>query len=466
MIGDVPGSRSASTPPRVRGVSVTSAALVLAAWLFLACGGDPVEPSETTDARSTMAAAEPTGGTGTPASEPPGPAPGGEPPRSDAQAAFEDAPSVERAMEHLRHLVEAVGIRPAGSEKEREAADYIAGALEDAGYDVQVEPFEFEAQIDESSVEVGLGNTLPAFTMQGSPNGEVRGISLFGGLGRPEDLAGTTLEGRVVIFDRGTVTFRDKVAAAIAGGAVGVVIVNDEPGPFRGSLGGLRPSIPVLAVAGEYRDDLEAAIGERFTLAANFRKHRKQSQNVVASLDGDECRGYLGAHYDSVPQGPGGNDNASGTAVILELARANPRPGLCVVAFGAEEVGLFGSQNYVQGHLAGTARFMLNVDMAARLDGPIIVGHDGLTEEILGALASAEVEHSLRAGAFPPFASSDHVSFSAVGVPAVTFNSGDDPEIHTAQDAMDRVDPRALEMFLHSVDVALDALLPVPVDAQ
>lgn len=368
-------------------------------------------------------------------------------------------PSAEEAMAHLRHLAEEIGVRAAGTEGEREAAEYIADVLRSAGYQAELDEFEFEARVDESAVEVG-SDTLRAFAFEGSPNAEARGVAVFAGLGRPEDLAGADLRGRVVIFDRGIVTFREKVTSALAGGAIGVVIVNDEDGPFRGSLGGIAPAVPVVAVSGERRADLHAALGERITVVADARVDRRTSQNVVASVDGAACQGYLGAHYDSVPQGAGANDNASGTAVILELARTNPRSGLCIVAFGAEEVGLFGSQNYVQEHLAGTARFMLNVDMAGRLDGPIIVGNNDLTARVLEAIEAAGVPPVLRAGSFPPFASSDHVSFSAVGVPAVTFNSGDDAEIHTPQDALDRIDPAAVAAFLASVDAALDALLP------
>jgi len=379
-------------------------------------------------------------------------------------AAANLAPDSDVAMVHLRYLVESVGPRPAGSQGEREAADYIADVLRDAGYETTVDEFEFETSVDESSVDVGDTN-LRAFAMQGSANAEVRGLAVFAGIGEPGDLAMAHLDGAVVVFDRGSVTFREKVTAAVAGGAVAVVIVNDEDGPFRGSLGGLSVSIPVVAVAGDGREALQEALGRRITVRAEERRDRRTSQNVVASVDGQACQGYLGAHYDSVPQGPGANDNASGTAVVLELARVNARPGLCVVAFGAEEVGLFGSQNYVREHLAGTARFMLNVDMAGRLDGPIIVGDSALTEAVLDAIREAQAPPVLRAGTFPPFASSDHVSFSAVGVPAVTFNSGDDVAIHTERDGLDRIDPAALEVFLRSVDAALDALLPVAAPA-
>ncbi|MEX2372362.1 MAG: M28 family metallopeptidase, partial [Dehalococcoidia bacterium] len=223
--------------------------------------------------------------------------------------------------------------------------------------------------------------------------------------------------------------------------------------------GGEETSIPVISVALSEREALQAAIGEQVTVVADAGVRTKTSQNVVGRTS-EPCVAYLGAHYDSVAAGPGANDNASGTAVLLELARVHRTEGLCAIAFGAEEVGLFGSRDYVDQHLVGTARFMLNIDMAGRLDGPVIVGDRDLARSILDAVEAAGVDTPLRPGSFPPFASSDHVSFEAVGVPAVTFNSGDDDAIHTAEDTVDRVSLEALDVFLDATDAALAALMP------
>jgi len=83
-----------------------------------------------------------------------------------------------------------------------------------------------------------------------------------------------------------------------------------------------------------------------------------------AGSAGVRCEVYLGAHYDSVPAGPGANDNASGTALLLEVARVHRADRVCVVAFGAEEIGLFGSRTFVDEHDVSGARLMLNFDMA------------------------------------------------------------------------------------------------------
>ena len=161
------------------------------------------------------------------------------------------------------------------------------------------------------------------------------------------------------------------------------------------------------------------------------------SQNVVARAGDAECTAYLGAHYDSVPSSPGANDNASGVALILELARVlRGAPGaesLCVVAFGAEEVGLVGSEAFVAAHDVGDEAFMLNFDMVSKMTAPVFVrGHAGLAD--YASIVARDLGEELPAAPFPPYASSDHASFDAAGVPAITVHSGDDTFIHSPED--------------------------------
>ena len=162
-----------------------------------------------------------------------------------------------------------------------------------------------------------------------------------------------------------------------------------------------------------------------------------ESQNVVGRPPGGSCGAYLGAHYDSVAGAAGANDNASGSAAVTELARAlRGAPGaetLCVVAFGAEEIGLNGSQAFVAAHDVTDAAFMLNFDMVAKITTPMFVRGDAELADYASLVAS-ELGELLPADDFPRFASSDHVSFADAGVPAVTVHSGDDDFIHSPQD--------------------------------
>lgn len=426
-------------------------AAVIAAWLLLLA------------ALPALAGCGPDGGNSGP-TEPPG-----DPPRAatpaDANAegtplaADDGPPSVDRILQHIQYLAGDLGPRVAGTEAEREAARYIAGVLQDAGYEAAIEPFTFVHHYDDSKVVLPDGAVASAFMLDGSATGEVTGRAVFGGMGQADELAGLDLAGRVLVLDRGLIPFEVKARNAEEAGAIAVVIVNHDERRYFGMLGEHRASIPVVGTSLTQRDALREAAerGEELRVTAAGGQQEQESQNVVGR-NGQTCQAYLGAHYDSVPESPGANDNASGTAMMLELARAYPVDGLCVIAFGAEEVGLWGSRAYVVENLQDPTWFMLNLDMVGKVTNPIIVGDDELTEQIMRILRPLG-DSPLRAGSFPPFASSDHRSFMSAGIPAVTIHSGDDEHIHSPEDDLENVDAESLEVMLRSSEFALLGLL-------
>jgi len=418
------------------------AATTLVALVVVACSEQEAAPQTAAAAETAVAAS---------ASPSPG-ASGTAAPPSNADP--------DRVLAHLKVLAGEIGTRAAGTDGERRAAVYIASTLRDAGYAVTVEPFTFDLRYDLSAV--GIPNaSLKALALTGSPEAEARGIAVQAGTGRPEDFSLREVRGKVVVVDRGGIPFGQKAANAQGAGAVALIVVNNEGGAFRGTLGDVKVSIPVVSVEHAERARLAdlAQAGSTLTVTAAAGSKQTPSQNVVGRT-GDKCEAYLGAHYDSVPEGPGANDNASGTAMILELARANRRPGLCVIAFGAEEYGLWGSQSFVKQHPTTGVRFLLNFDMVGKITGAQIVGDPALQEKVLGLLKQAG-KTGFRAGQFPPFASSDHASFVSAGVPAVTFHSGDDPLIHDPRDTTANVDRASIETMLMAGDIAVDGLIPV-----
>ena len=375
-------------------------------------------------------------------------------------------PDAARAFAHLRVLAGEIGPRPATTEAERRAAVYIAEQLESAGYRVALEPFDVEVPVDRSTVTPPKPETqLPARALAGSPFVEATGRLVAGGLGQLSDLEAIDAEGAVLVLDRGLITFAEKASNAEAAGAVAVIIVNDRPGFFGGTLGGAAVTIPVVGVAQERAEPLDriAAAGLAVTVLARVEQVVGQSQNVVGRASDAECEGYLGAHYDSIAAGPGANDNASGTAALIELARTYRVEGLCVIAFGAEEVGLFGSRAFVAAHDIENARFMLNLDMVAKITGWVFVTPTG--DRASGALAERAVGvaealgYEVPAGPFPSGSSSDSFTFSEAGVPAITVHSGDDPAIHTASDDLDNVSPQDHATMLEIASAVLRALL-------
>jgi aminopeptidase YwaD len=366
-------------------------------------------------------------------------------------------PDAARAMQHLQMLAGTIGSRPATSDNERRAAGYIKQQLEAAGYEVSLEPFEVQATLGGSAtLRLGDASTVDASPLSGSPNGAASGQVVSAGLGRTSDFASVVSTGKVAVLDRGEITFAEKVRNAQVAGAVAVIVVNNEPGLFRGDLGSEAVSIPAISVAQESRAGLDEAAGAGGPVSIEVQTNRvsETSQNVVGKPSDKPCTAYLGAHYDSVPAGPGANDNASGTSLMLELARDRRIDGLCVIAFGAEEVGLLGSKAYVRDHDVGDAVFMMNFEMVAKATGPTFIGTQALTAQA-AQIASAHGIDARTMASFGPGTSSDYASFQQVGVPVLMFYSGDDEFIHTAQDDLDNVSQEDLGKLL---DVAVDVL--------
>ena len=439
------------------------AAIALAAALLAACGGDRnPEPAATATGAAPVAAVTPRAASPTAT-----PSPAAAPP--PARAPVVDA-GAERAFEHIRVLAVEIGERFAGTDAEREAAAYVAAQLEAVGYVVAIEEFDVRVPFNDASVAIeGEGGPISAFPLGESESGEASGRLVFAGLGDSADFAGAEAEGAIVLLDRGVLTFARKAANAQAAGAAGVVIVNSEPGELFGTLGrDAGVSIPVIGVAGSLGSALRAlaADGAEVSIRSRTSSEEQTSQNVVGRPEDGDCRAYLGAHYDSVPGSPGANDNASGTALLIELARVSRSEGigegLCFIAFGAEEIGLFGSQAFVEAHDVSAATFMLNFDMVARIgertgDGArFVAGDEALADR--AASVATDLGYGIPRGAFPRGTSSDHVSFSAAGVPAITVHSGGSDFIHAPEDTIDTVFVEDLAILLEVSIALLQAL--------
>jgi Zn-dependent M28 family amino/carboxypeptidase len=157
-----------------------------------------------------------------------------------------------------------------------------------------------------------------------------------------------------LLVERGEITFSTKVANAEAAGATGVIVYNNRAGVVNGRLSG-PGGIPAAGISQADGQGLVALLaGGPVTVRLETKTETRTatSQNVVGTPPDGACSIVAGGHYDSVPEGPGANDNASGTAVVLEMARTRAAnqamDGVCYVLFGSEEIGLVGSGEYVQ----------------------------------------------------------------------------------------------------------------------
>ena len=359
--------------------------------------------------------------------------------------------SGERARQDVDQLAVTIGSRVAGGPAQAQAADYLTDQFTAAGLQVDRQPFTFTSYDDRGStlkLHTPEQEAIQVTTLMNSPAGQVRGAIVSVGLARPGDFDPASLNGHIALARRGEIRFSDKLANVAAAGASGLLIYNDQPGGFNGSLVGAG-QLPTAGLSGEDGERL-AALLERTSLDAELTVDASLAErgatNVVATRPGGEREVVVGAHYDSVSAGPGANDNGSGTAVLLELARVTAGRAypftLRLIAFDAEELGLHGSRHYVR-QLAPTAPAailaMINLDMVGVGERMAFSGDDVLVARALEhAAAAGQVGGLVNDG---PGSSSDHASFEAAGVRSLFVHRGRDPHYHTADDRPEYVLP-------------------------
>jgi hypothetical protein len=202
--------------------------------------------------------------------------------------------------------------------------------------------------------------------------------------------------------------------------------------------------------------------GSKLTLGMEQHQVAGTAPNVLALWPGsDPDLGHqiiiLGAHYDHFGiQGglmfPGADDNASGTAVILEVARLfaqeeiKAKRSILFIAFAGEEQGLVGSRFYVSHPLEpiSQTKAMVNVDHAGAGNGRITIGLSGIGKQAAQAAAD-KIGIGEQIELFGYFPGGDHVPFVEARVPtAAIVSSGAHPNFHRPSDTADMVDPEIL----------------------
>ena len=170
------------------------------------------------------------------------------------------------------------------------------------------------------------------------------------------------LKGKIALIERGGFSFAEKILNAANAGAAGVIIYNNTAGALNGTLGEPHDKyVPAVAITQDQGKALKERLKSGETIEATMKLEGAKtdeaiSHNVVATKEAThKSTGQLilvGAHHDSVEGAPGANDDASGTATVLELARvfanAPTDTDIRFVTFGAEENGLLGSYEFVE----------------------------------------------------------------------------------------------------------------------
>ncbi|MFI9504156.1 M28 family metallopeptidase [Nocardia sp. NPDC052566] len=310
--------------------------------------------------------------------------PGAPPERQLAESV--QTSNINRHLQQLQTIATANGgTRASGTPGFDASRDYVAGKLRGAGYQVTVQDFDFPFFREKSTAvmnqvspdaktykptppgaaEIGDFATL-TYSGSGDVQATVQGVDLMLPPG-PEPSSSTSgcetadfasfTKGNIALIQRGTCTFAVKAKNAQDAGAVGVIIFNEgQPGrtdAFSGTLGGPGFTIPVVGTSFAIGEDLNSPANTVVKLKTDTESTTRKTSNVIAeSRTGNADKVVMsGAHLDSVLAGPGINDNGSGSAGQLEVAlRMAQLPTKNKVRFawwGAEELGLLGSQHYV-----------------------------------------------------------------------------------------------------------------------
>ncbi|MBI4675754.1 MAG: M20/M25/M40 family metallo-hydrolase [Chloroflexi bacterium] len=362
-----------------------------------------------------------------------------------------------RAFEANRKLAVDIGKRVAGTPGGANAADYIASEFAKGGLEVTRQPFAFDGWEDRgTTVQMLAPETKPleVQALQYSPGGQVEGeIVLVPGVGNRNDFAQVNVRDKIALVKRGTLPFSEKAANAEQAGASAVLIYNNEPPIFTGTLRE-RVKIPVIALSGATGDGILKLLANgavRASIQSDTAIVQRTGTNVIGTLRGKtDATIVVGGHYDSVNAGPGAGDNASGTATLIELARvmgAKPQPQhtLVFIAFDAEESGLLGSRAYVDAlsnAQIGKLRGMLNFDMLGAGSGPLLLMGNG-DVALLARSSAKQLGIDAYNGALPANAGSDHESFARRGVDTVFFMR-DYRLLHTPDDTIDQIKPEYL----------------------
>jgi Zn-dependent M28 family amino/carboxypeptidase len=369
--------------------------------------------------------------------------------------------------DHLEALVD-VGDRMAGTDGEREAAELTRDALAAAGArDAHLEAFPIQGWVRGDS-GVGAGErSYDSIALPRSPVGDVEAELVDVGYGLPEDFEDHDCDGAVVMADSFVPDWHDryihrteKYYRAVDAGAAAFVYRNHVEGclPPTGSVGTDDDPIgPVPAVG--VSKEVGAALarrhdGETVTVSVEADVHEATSQNVHAEVGPDTDEQLLvTSHVDAHDIAEGAMDNGAGTAMVVQLAETLAAredeldTRVHLVAYGAEEVGLVGSNHHAEEADHDTVRAIVNNDGVVRGRTLSFTNHgfDALDDAVEAVADRLDHPVTVNPKLGPH---SDHWPFVKWGVPGTHVMSETGSEGrgwgHTYADTLDKLDGRDL----------------------
>jgi len=440
------------------------------------------------------------------------------------------SPELEKAASFIAGKFKEFGIRPADGKnylqpfpvttaavpgKSNRFAYTVNGAATKLQFPADFSPFQFSphAKMGGAVVFAGYGITAPEFHYDDYSGIDVKGKIVLILRHEPQENDEHSVFAGKELTDHAK--FVRKASNAKAHGATGVILISDvanhpdkpdEIEKFGTAEGPSDVGIPFVQVktaritawfgaAGRSLETIEAGIDKdlqpesfafpdsvRVDAEADVERIVKTVHNVAAFLPGETDEYVIvGAHYDHLGMGGqfslapnvtavhhGADDNASGTAGVIELARLyahqpKRKRGILFLTFAGEELGLLGSAYYV-GHPElplEKAVAMINMDMIGRTKaGKVYIGGVA-TGSTLRPLVDGVVKNTTLTIDYSDstgYGSSDHTSFTIGRVPVLFFFSGLHSDYHKPSDTWDKIDVSGAVQVLQLVEGVVDGL--------
>jgi len=256
---------------------------------------------------------------------------------------------------------------------------------------------------------------------------------------------------------------------------------------FNKRFNGNRLKIPVIYLNKKYFDKVENTDQVKsIRLQTSIISKKRSGNNVIGYIDNKVANTIvLGAHYDHLGYGEDGNstwrgegkqihngadDNASGTATLIELGRLLKTSGArnnnyLFIAFSAEELGLFGSKYFVENPTVGinSINYMINMDMVGRLNDStkaLTIGGFGTSPAWSTAVKSTDQLYVKidSSGAGP----SDHTSFYRKDIPVLFYFTGLHHDYHKPSDDFDRINYKGTVLIAQNILQLINQLNDAP----
>ena len=387
---------------------------------------------------------------------------------SDTYQGRETGTEGERlAMEYITERFREVGLKAKGDKKYIQEFSFTEGANPGPGNQLYINDYKFKQGTDYYALPYSANGTFTGYVAR-------VGYGIYAPTLKQDDYKGLiNLDKKIFVIDAGSpdgdnphgkfgdYDIRQRVQYAVSRGAKAVIFIQKDttlPEPRGDFDHRITPgTIPVLYAKGKAAELLRDSVVKNCTIGADMERIQRKGHNVLGFLDnGMPTTVVIGAHYDHLGMGGegslfrgdpaihnGADDNASGTAALIELARRLAgKPGqknnYLFIAFSGEEKGLLGSNYFVKHPTVNmrTVNYMMNMDMVGRIkpDDKVLLIHGTGSSPAWTTVIDSNMNglriHRAESGVGP----SDHTSFYLDSVPVLHFFSGTHSDYHKPSD--------------------------------